>query len=142
MRELYEAEKPSRKVFLSSCSEVEPDDGVDPRIYFRKTSERKLNRKALQLCSEVTRVLSHVLAWELGDELLADLRVESVTPAPDSSRLFVRVSLARGPELVDEVRSRLGRLTGRLRAEVATAIHRRRVPDLSFYVEMREEVEQ
>ncbi len=135
--------QPSRKDFLSSCSEVGPEDGVDPRLFFRKTSDKRLNRKALQLCSEVARALGHALAWELGDELLSNLRVESVTPAPDSSRLLVTVSLAIAPgiDLPDEVNVRLRQFTGRLRAEVATAIHRRRVPELSFCVQARTEVE-
>jgi ribosome-binding factor A len=136
--------QPSRKDFLSSCSEVGPEDGADPRLFFRKASAQKHNRKALQLCGAVTRALSHALAWELGDELLSSLRVESVTPAPDSSRLLVVVSIALPPDedLPDEMHVRLRRLTGRLRAEVATAIHRRRVPELSFFVQARKEVEQ
>jgi ribosome-binding factor A len=136
--------QPSRKDFLSSCSEVGPEDGADPRIYFRKRSETKLNRKALQLCSEVARVLSYVLAWELGDELLSSLCVESVVPAPDSSRLLVTVSVAAPPDanLIEEVLARLRQITGRLRAEVATAIHRRRVPELTFCAVARKEVGQ
>ena len=54
------------------------------------------NRKALQLCGEVGRTLSQVLAWESGDDLLRDVVVDSVTPAPDSSRLLVIVYSPKG----------------------------------------------
>jgi ribosome-binding factor A len=136
--------KPSRKDFLSSCSEVGPDDGADPRTFFRKTSEKKLNRKALQLCSEVAKSLRSSLAWELGDDLLSELLVESVVPAPDSTRVLVTVSLLAPAGTIQpaDVLERLRQFTGRLRAQVGAAIHRRRVPELSYRVEVRWEVEQ
>jgi ribosome-binding factor A len=133
--------KPSRQDLLSSCSEIGPDDGVDPRTYFRKATDKKnLNRKALQLCGEVARALSHAIAWELGDDLLGTLRVETVVPAPDSTRLLVTVSMPSGPDPA-LIRERLRLCTGRLRAEVAAAIHRRRVPDLTFHLQERKEVD-
>jgi len=135
--------QPSRKDLLSSCGEIGPDDGVDPRVFFRKASEKKVNRKALQLCGEVARTLGHALAWELGDDLLGQLQVEGVVPAPDSSRLLVTVSMEGAPDTdpPNKVLQRLRQATGRLRAEVATAIHRRRVPDLAFRLELRKEVD-
>ena len=131
----------SRNKLRSSSSEIGPDDGVDPRLFFRKKSESKSNRKALQLCGEVARTLSQVLAWELGDDLLSLLTVESVVPAPDSSRLLVTVSLptAGGMAELDRVWQQLHLATGRLRVEIATAVQRRRVPELSFRVGIREE---
>jgi ribosome-binding factor A len=133
-----------RNDLLSSCHEISPDDGIDPKIYFRKNSERKFNRKALQLCSQVSKALGQALAWEMADDLLNCLMVESVVPAPDSSHLLVTVSLPALPnaENSETVLDRLHRSKGKLRAEVAVAIHRRRVPDLSFRVEVRKEVDQ
>jgi ribosome-binding factor A len=136
--------QPSRNDMLSSCANLGPDDGIDPRIYFRKTSEKKVNRKALQLCREAARALGHALAWEMGDDLLSQLQVESVVPAPDSSRLLVLVSLPARPGTItaDQVRERLRRVTGRLRAEVAAAVCRRKVPELAFQVQLRREGDQ
>src|SRR6266446_6248916 len=135
--------KPSAKDLLASCGEIGPDDGVDPRVFFRKASAKKVDRKALQLWSEVAKALAHALAWELGDDLLGQLQVEAVVPAPDSSHLLVTVSLSAPPgtDLSDQVWERLRRATGRLRAEVAAAIHRRRVPDLEFRLELRKGVD-
>jgi ribosome-binding factor A len=132
---------PSRNDLLSSCSDIGPDDGVEPRTYFRQSPDNKPhNRKALQLCGEVFRALSHSLAWELGDATLSELCVEAVVPAPNSTHLLVIVSL---PDGVDPaiVRERLQRYMGRLRAEVAAAIHRRRVPELTFQIERRKEAD-
>lgn len=134
--------EPFRRDLLSSCNEIGAEDGADPRIFFRPHQEKKLNRKALQLCGEVAKSVGHVLAWELGDEVLGELHVEAVVPAPDSTRLLVTVSLlgtpgGSGPA---DLQQRLRGATGRLRREIASAIHRRRVPDLVFRVELRKEV--
>jgi ribosome-binding factor A len=126
--------KISKKSLLSGCSEVGPDDGLDPR-YDRPAGSGKVpNRKALQLCSQVAETLAGVLTGELEDDVLRDLLVVSVTPAPNSSRLLVTVRPAPGAPAPDpgDLAERLSRARERLRAEVARAIHRRRVPDLTF----------
>ena len=84
--------KPSRRQILSSCHEIGPDDGVDPRTFFRDPARPKTNRKALQLCGQVARTLQAVLAGETGDDLLRELQVESVVPAPTSARLLVTLT--------------------------------------------------
>jgi ribosome-binding factor A len=136
--------KSFRKDPFASCADLGPDDGVDPRTFFHKGARKKTNRKALQLCSEVARTLSCALAWGIGDGLLSNLLVESVVPAPDSSRLLVTVCWQPSAEIVppEGVLERLHQYTGRLRAEVAAAVHRRRVPDLAFRLEMAKEVDQ
>jgi ribosome-binding factor A len=77
-----------------------------------------------------------VLAWESGDELLRNLMVDTVEPAPDSTRVLVTVALpAHGPGADPHlVLERLNRLSGKLRVEVAAAIHRKRTPELIFRV--------
>jgi ribosome-binding factor A len=119
-----------------ACAERGPEDGLDPRTFFRKPSGKVTNRKALQLCAQVARTLSTVLAGECEDDLLRDLLVESVHPAPDSMHLLVRVCLAASATEVDanQVMEHLHRAHGRLRSEVAAAIHRKRVPELTFCV--------
>ena len=119
-----------------ACAELGPEDGLDPRTFFRKPSGKVTNRKALQLCAQVARTLSTVLAGECEDDLLRDLLVESVCPAPDSMHLLVRVCLAASARAVDanQVLQHLHRAYGRLRTEIAATIHRKRVPELTFCV--------
>lgn len=129
---------PSRKDMLQSCQEIRPDDGLDPRtFYWKRSEERKVKRKDLQLCREVARTLNHALAWEIGDELLSNLQVEAVLPAPNASRLLALVSFTTPVNEIDvgKAQQRLEQFTGRLRAEVAAAIHRRRVPELTFRIQ-------
>ena len=130
----------SDKDLLSSCSEIGPDDNVDPRTFFEEKCAKKTNRKALQLCGEVAKTLSFALAWEMRDDLLGLLQIDSVVPAPDSTHLLVTFSLAPSAGAVvqsEVIKYRLRRATGKLRALVAAAIHRRRVPDLAFHLAIR-----
>lgn len=122
---------PSRKDLLSSCSELGPEDGIDPRDDKSANPRRVKNRKALQLCAQVAETLRLVLAGECADDVLRELTVESVVPASNSSQLQVTFS-----GLVDsaEALQILHRAAGRLRTEVAAAIHRRRTPRLTFRI--------
>lgn len=124
--------KISRQELRSYCLHPGPDDGVDPRRDHRGGTGKIVNRKARQLCAQVAEILSGVLA-ESGDDILRDLLVESVLPAPNAGRLLVTVR----PILVVDLSQALERLEGsrgRLRSEIAAAIHRRRTPDLLFRV--------
>ncbi len=137
-----------REQMLASCGEIQEDDGVDPRHFFKHDAGRsKRDRKTQQLCQQVERTLSLVLSGEFSDEVLLSLIVESVIPAPNASQLLVTVSVASGQE--DTVNSsvvleRLEQVTGRLRSEVARSITRKRAPGLKFRVvsalTMRDEI--
>jgi ribosome-binding factor A len=123
--------KISRRDLLASCDQPGPEDGRDPRRDRREGSGKVPNRKALQLCAQVARTLANVLA-ECADDVLRDLVVQSVVPAPNASRLLVTVAPAAvEPELLAE---HLSRARGKLRTEVAAGINRRRMPDLVFRV--------
>jgi ribosome-binding factor A len=113
------------------CAQWTPDDGIDPRLAPARSAGKVSNRKALQLCRQVERILSGVLEGEI----LRDLSVHSTRPAPDSSRLLVTV-VHHGPEAVAEaeILAALHGAYARLRAEVAAAIHRRKTPELIFHV--------
>jgi len=126
--------KPSIRKMLLSCHELGPEDGLDPRYDVRGEPGKVPNRKALQLCGQVARTLQAVLAGECGDDLLRELQVESVVPAPTSARLLVTLTLATAGAgvPVEEVLARLHAAQGLLRGEVAAAINRRRVPELTF----------
>jgi ribosome-binding factor A len=129
--------EPSRKDLLLSCSEVGPEDGADPRTFFRPAPARVTNRKALQLCDQVAQTLGFVLAGQRGDDLLRDLVVEAVVPAPNSAHLLVTLSMPADGLDPAQVVEHLQRATGLLRSEVAAAIHRRKVPLLTFHVARR-----
>jgi ribosome-binding factor A len=124
--------KISRRELLASCAELGAGDGCDPRFDRREGSGTVPNRKALQLCAQVARTLMDVFA-DCGDDVLRDLLIESVTPAPNSSRLLVTV-LPAVPIETSVVLAHLERARGKLRSEAVAAIHRRRAPDLLFRV--------
>jgi ribosome-binding factor A len=91
------------------------------------------DRKTLQLCGQVADTLRMVLAGDSGDDILCELQVISVVPAPDAFQLLVVVvpTLAGGPD-EKQVFAKLDEASARLRAEVAAAITRRRAPKLLF----------
>jgi ribosome-binding factor A len=89
------------------------------------------NRKALQLCRQVERTLS----LSLEGDILRDLLVQSVVPAPDSTRLLVTFAFV-GDDLTSslEVLVALKHQQAKLRRAIAAAIHRKKTPDLAFQV--------
>lgn len=128
--------KPAPKQLLPYCAEVHEDDGVDPREFFKAGKpRRKADRKTAQLCQQVAEVLSYVLSGNGRDNMLQDLQVISVVPAPDATQLLVTVGPALQPTQPLDRIAILGRLEeakGRLRGEVASSICRKRVPQLLF----------
>lgn len=99
-------------------------------------AERGAGRKTLQLCSQVADTLNHVLGGQ-HDDLLRDLQVMSVVPAPDASQLLVTVYPVSQSEAAfdtDEVQRRLSTAAGHLRGEVAASITRKKTPKLMFQV--------
>ncbi|MHB1422533.1 MAG: ribosome-binding factor A [Gemmataceae bacterium] len=124
--------KISRRELLSSCADVGAGDGCDPRLDRREGSAKVPNRKALQLCAQVARTLRGVFA-ECGDDVLRELTIESVTPAPNAARLLVTVRPAVPLEMAG-VLERLVHARAKLRTDAVAAIHRRRAPDLLFRV--------
>ncbi len=123
----------SRKDLFAGCAEPGAGDGLDPRLESREAPGKVANRKALLQCGEAERTLSVVLAGECGDDVLRNLVVASVKPAPTSARLLVTVQAAAGVDAA-AVLARLERARGLLRTELAAALHRRRAPDLTFRV--------
>ena len=108
-------------------------DGRDPRFDPpARGSANVHNRKALQLCRQIERLLVGLLGGECGDDVLRDLLIHSVDPAPDSSRLLVTVSMLTLDHSEAEVLSRLRNAVPMLRREIAASVHRRKLPDLIF----------
>ena len=97
----------------------------------RLSSGRQAERKARQLCRQVQRALNLALADRHADDGLNDLFVEDVSPAPDCGHLLVHVVIPVERPVSDAL-SALRSDAPRLRSEVATAITRKRAPELSF----------
>ncbi|MCI0376411.1 MAG: ribosome-binding factor A [Gemmataceae bacterium] len=113
------------------CAHWGGDDGIDPRLTPHRPQGKVNNRKALQLCRQIERILAGVLEGDL----LRDLCVQAVTPAPDSSRLLATFTF-HGPEKIatPDILDALHNAQAKLRAEVALGIHRRKTPELVFRV--------
>ena len=97
----------------------------------------RIARKTGQLCKEVSRTLSCALGASC-DELVRDLAVVAVQPAPDAARLLVTVcplsAGSAGSRDASRILDRLESQRGLLREEVAAALHRKRTPELAFHV--------
>jgi ribosome-binding factor A len=132
---MTQRKKISQRKIRSLCSQPGDLDGLDPRFDRPERWRGGLPRKALQLCAQVSRTVGEVLAGS-ADELLRDLMVASVVPAPDSTRLMVTLtpSPSAGEMEVGEVMARLEQARPLIRSEVAAGIHRRKTPDLVFQV--------
>jgi ribosome-binding factor A len=98
------------------------------------------NQKLQQLCRQVQRTLSLMVPGELADPVLQDLAVMEVLPAPDASRLLVRLATRAAAADVPHILERLERVRGRLRSEVAAAVTRKRAPELMFLLCRESEV--
>ncbi len=130
-------DKRTREQMLAHCQQIHPDDGVDPREYFKAPRRQgKRDRKTDQLCRQVFETLSLVLTGEIDDERLHNLQLVSVTPAPDGSQLLVM--LGCDPEFsldtLQDLQVRVQTIGGRLRSAVAAAITRKRAPKLLLQV--------
>jgi ribosome-binding factor A len=119
--------------FSTSRGQVDPDDGLDPREFFKPESRTGgAGRKAQQLSAQVADTL-HQVFGESADATLQSLAVVEVRPAPDASQLLVLVAPAVGAECTaDEAADALARAGAWLRGEVAKAITRKRAPQLVF----------
>ncbi len=126
---------PSPNFLPALSSELDPENGIDPRALIRQLVHKKGGRKTHQLCRQVFEAISYALAGACNDDVLRDLGVVAVQPAPDESRLLVTVApLLPGPYDAAQIMSHLHRALGKLRSEVAAEIHRKRVPELAFCV--------
>jgi ribosome-binding factor A len=124
----------SRKPPDAPCADWTAEDGIDPRLLPSRPHGKVTNRKTLQLCRQVERALSVALEGEI----LRDLTVQSVAPAPDSSRLLVTF-VHHGPEPIElaDVLDALHGHYAQLRGAVAASIHRKKTPELTFHVVRR-----
>jgi ribosome-binding factor A len=109
-------------------------DDVDPRSFFDSNPrDRTRDKKTRMLCSQVADCLQLVLESGVSDEDLQDLWLAGVEPFPDAGTLRVTVNVDDARQ-VERVTAALARASGYLRSEVASAICRKRAPQLVFRV--------
>ena len=126
---------------MAAADTLGDEDGHDPkRDHDRRTwdERKKGGRKAQQLCEQVADALRTILAG-LADERLQNLTVMTVAPAPHTGRLLVTVAGPAPADATDrpaviDVLAALSKAAGRIRSEVATFVHRRYAPELTFAV--------
>jgi len=103
-------------------------------LFFSSNRPGRREHKTAQLCRQVFWALSLALG-ECGDDVLRELVLHDVQPAPDASRLLARVGFSAAATThigAAEVLQRLGEASGFLRHQVATAITRKRAPEIFF----------
>ncbi len=125
----------NEEILRALCASVGSDDGVNPRDDKRRSAKSgsRPDRKLRQLCRQAAHVLHLALGALPQTDALVGASIRNVTPAPNANRLLVSVTV---PELrqKEAVAAILRRYSGFLRSEVATAIARRRAPELAFDV--------
>ncbi len=121
---------------LNLCDEIDPEDGIDPRILARKYEKENETRhhKSMQLCKEAKRFLSLVLTGELADPLLQQLQVIDVATDEEGQFLIVTLNTTNPDLVLDEAEtmSRLQQIQGYFRSVIAQSVKRKRVPTLKF----------
>lgn len=130
---------------MSQRRESPPDEhGSDPSVFFgppEAARDERSERKTRQLCREVERTLTVALSTSR-DDVVRDLAVMSVDPAPDGSRLLVTLCPTAALTIdVVVVLARLAELRGFLRQEIAQALQRKRTPELAFVIAPAPETE-
>lgn len=98
----------------------------------RHAASQTVDRKAMQLCSQVRYALEYVINDVLKGEY--GLTVTDVVPAPNTSHLLVFVQSFEELSFDESVQleSELNSHSKSLRSVVSESIHRRKTPGLSF----------
>lgn len=126
------------EILRALCADLGEEDGMDPRdVYSRNSEDSKSggNRKTAQLCKQVARAIESALA-ACADARLQGVEVVRVETAPNAGRLriVVRDSACVGRSDRSALDATLSAATGHLRSEIALAITRKRVPEITFQI--------
>lgn len=133
--------KPSEQELKHLCAELRPDDGLSPITLKKQELRQQLvehppsQARSRQYCKAVHRALESGLSSAIGDERLKDLTVQSVEPLHTGSNLLVLIAVpATDPGTMKTLEKSLQKAAGVLRSVIATEIHRKRTPHLTFRV--------
>jgi len=126
----------SEAILRALCGEIGPDDGQDPRRSRSTQSQVRSSRKTWQLCAQVRRALESGLTEGTSHSLLQSAYVGAVDPAPDATQLLVTIYVRESASMkqLQDLQTLLSQHQGRLRAVVAAAITRRKMPTLKLRV--------
>jgi ribosome-binding factor A len=93
------------------------------------------DRKAKQLCRQVEQALQLILPSS-ADEVVRNLMVVAVEPAPNTGRLQVTVVELGSTDVTDRtiVLNQLAQANSWIRTQVAASIVRRRAPEVVFKI--------
>ncbi len=116
-------------------------DALNRSENLSRRNRDKADYHALALCRQVQRVLSLESLSERNSDLLVDAYVLSVVPAPNSSRLAVRIVISDETSL-SAFGEQIERILPRLRSAVARSITRKRAPELVFIPVPAQEAQQ
>ncbi len=127
--------KRSHSLSWDLCRELQPEDGLDPRLLRR--SERRQpskdrNARQVRYCHAVKEALASSLYAIAGERDLQVLQVEA-TPSGAGLLVIIGAPVADLEDLLALERS-LAAHAGYLRAEVAQQVTRKRTPPLTFRV--------
>ena len=100
----------------------------------RAGTPHRPGRKTLQLCAQVRHAVEYALSGEVDDDVLRMLHVARGDPAPDASRMIVTVVPLIADDNIDpaQILTHLHLHAGAIRSAVASAINRKKVPDLLY----------
>lgn len=112
-----------------------PED-FEPADDYAASREKAYDRKTDQLCAQVQRTLGFLLETEDSDECLWGIYIAEVTPHPNAGRLLVELRQWDHSRSLDlkTILAHLAEVKGYWRAEVGSAINRKKTPDLLFQV--------
>ena len=123
----------------SLCADFHPDDGPPESRRRESRDDSSDDRKTMPLCAQVRRALHGVIPFP-GSRSFEGLVVEAVEPDPDASRLRVVISVPPScTQPIPSLKQGLIDRVGFIRSEVASQIHRKRVPLLTFELMPRED---
>lgn len=123
----------------SLCADPHSDDGPPKSRRKESRDDSSDDRKTMQLCAQVRRALHGVIPLP-GLSAFEGVVVEAVQPDPDASRLRVVISVPPScGQPISSLKQRLIDRVGFIRSEVASQIHRKRVPLLTFELIPRED---
>jgi len=94
-----------------------------------------------RLCAQIRRTIDLTLAGDCEDEVLQNMTVQSVEPAPGNRVAVVFEVHPPGSELDKaEVLERLEAARPLLVSEIARSVERRSIPELTFWVVKRDDL--
>ena len=127
------------------CALPAEGDGIDPREDHRAAhrsanpssdpSNHQIDRKMLQLCKQVQRAVEAALCC-CGDPLLSSLQIAGSRPVAGGTGIELLVHCLASSDAA-RIAASLAKVRSMLRCEVARCITRKKVPVLSFRLQLQ-----